>query len=418
MQYREYSKVFIYVMFAFLFALSDNLFLGNFVWAITGSPAIFFVLSVVSIPVTTIFKYHSYNSLAETISHSPEFFQKEKNLSKIGVLIFALLLSCLFYLTSYGALYIQILRLFTNQFNIVAVLSSHVTFYLVIFSVIPDAILYARDLYNKIISSLKYINKVITGKINILGMDNLSSIIFCTIIVLFVASIFTNIEYSQMINSYQHYLIEVANMIIPHVWGKDIIFWLILFRFINQFWDLGKYILTELSELFNFQKKHTAFDIPLFTFVKRSILFVLAAFRAFGKHILAGELASNPLNIDAKSLAAFGSAVDDYDQYRSNCHKHEHNILVARFISLMLALTSLVFVSLSYFGFIGINYVSMLVILITGTIATYFYPKFLMDSLHFKHDVKSSFELKKDSLKGVVQELKSSSNEETLKHAR
>ncbi len=405
-------------MFAFLFALSDNLFLGNFVWAITGSPAIFFVLSVVSIPVTTIFKYHSYNSLAETISHSPEFFQKEKNLSKIGVLIFALLLSCLFCLTSYGALYIQILRLFTNQFNIAAVLSSHVTFYLVIFSVIPDAILYARDLYNKIISSLKYINKVITGKINILGMDNLSSIIFCTIIVLFVASIFTNIEYSQMINSYQHYLIEIANMIIPHVWGKDVIFWLILFRFITQFWDLGKYILTELNEFFNFQKKHNVFDVPLFTFVKRSILFVLAAFRAFGKHILASELASNPLNIDAKSLAAFGSAVDDYDQYRSNCHKHEHNILVARFISLMLALTSLVFVSLSYFGFIGINYVSMLVILITGTIATYCYPRFLMDSLHFKHEVKSSSELKKVSSKVVVNELKASSNEPIRRYDR
>ena len=395
MQYREYIKVFIYVIFAFLFALSDNLFLGNFVWAVTGSPAIFFVLSVVSIPITTIFKYHSYNSLAETISHSTEFFQKEKNLSKIGIFLFALLLSALFHLTAYGALYIQILRLFTNQFNIVLTLSSHVTFYLVIFSVIPDAILYANDLYKKIIKSLKYINKVITGKVNILGMENLGSIIFCSVIVLFIASIFTNIEYSQMINSYQHYLIEIANMLIPHVWGKDIIFWLILFRFINQFWDLGNYVLTELSEFFNFQKKNTLFDVPLLSFLKRGMLFLLAAFRAFGKHILAGELASNPLNIDAKSLAAFGSAVDDYDQYRSNCHKHEHNILVARYISLMLALTSLIFVSLSYFGFIAVNYTSMLIILSTGSMATYFYPRFLMDSLHFKQDVMPSSEFKK-----------------------
>ena len=386
-------------MFAFLFALSDNLFLGNFVWAVTGSPAVFFLLSVVSIPITTIFKYHSYNSLAETISHSSEFFEKEKNLSKTGVFIFALLLASLYYFTAYGALYIQILRLFTNQFNIVLALSSYVTFYLVIFSVIPDAILYANDLYKKIVNSLKYINKVITGKINIFGMENLGSIIFCTIIVLIIATIFTNIEYSQMINSYQHYLIEIANMLIPHVWGKDVIFWLILFRFVNQFWDLGIYILTELSEFFNFQKKHTIFDVPLFTFLKRAMLFLLAAFRAFGKHILAGELASNPLNVDAKSLAAFGSAVDDYDQFRSNWHKNEHNSLVAKYISLMLALTSLVFISLSCFGFISINYASMIGILITGSMASYFYPSFLVDSLHFKQDVTPSSVLEQATVK-------------------
>ena len=143
---RELSLVFM----AFTFALVDNLFLGNFVWN-AGGPVLFFVVSIISIPITTLFKYHSYDSLFRYDKW--DIFKELKAVH--FMLIFALGLSLLFHFTVYGALYIQILRLLSNQLGILPIISSNLTFYLVVIFVVLLSCCVDFDFATQVVVNLK-----------------------------------------------------------------------------------------------------------------------------------------------------------------------------------------------------------------------------------------------------------------------
>ena len=111
-------------------------------------------------------------------------------------------------------------------------------------------------------------------------------------------------------------------------------------------------------------------------------LSLLAISRAIGKNILAGELASNPYHIDAKSMAGVGSIIDDYDQYRGTYTKTDKISFIAKIISVLMGLTSGLFLLFCFMGYVHVEILSLTLIFLPSCFAVWYYPSFILHSLH------------------------------------
>ena len=81
-------------------------------------------------------------------------------------------------------------------------------------------------------------------------------------------------------------------------------------------------------------------------------------------------------------MAGVGSVIDDYDQYRGIYTKTDKITFIARIISVLMALTSSVFLLLSFMGYVHIEILSLAFILIPSCFAIWYYPSFILRSLH------------------------------------
>ncbi|MEE3003097.1 MAG: hypothetical protein VX335_01975 [Pseudomonadota bacterium] len=375
------NRIFLLITFSFIFALVDNLFLGVFIWnhfTVIG----FFVFSLLSIPITTIFKFQSYYGLYLL---SADHFDLEKFKNKLinlatdpkVVIGFILSITCasFLYLTNYGALYIQILKFFMNNIGITYYLSSGLTTTLVLFSVVPDAISYANSLYKRILTFFQLKLSVKTKKIPYL--------LGCLVLAAVIAFVFAHIEYTQLINSYQHYLIEVSKLVIPYVHHKYFVLSLIFFRTFIQLCELGQYILVQIGSLFASHPGSEKISKYKTSYFEYLILTCLAGLRAVSRFITAGELASNPWKFDAKSWAAAGSVMDDFDQYRSNDDYSSFSVTQGNVLRILLIVTIILFVcAIIFFQEVQIDPTILLTVASVSIFASWYYPPKVVECIY------------------------------------
>ena len=316
----EWHEICFLMLLGVLFGVVDNLFVGYFIWQHFGF-IIFVAISLISIPITSVFKYFSYKNLyRQKTEFISDLFCLEKcrnyitnpaNTLKILFLIVSIVSALILYNIYYGALFIQILGLFRNEMGISSLTASYLTMSLVFSSIIPDAISYIKDQYGRISSIFSSVDNPIIKLFD----DNPRQKIFLILFVILLSYIFAQIEFTQIINSYQHYLIEVLEVIIPIVANKMFLFALILITNFSILYGMACNFLQGIHayaiSIQEYISGESTQKITANNVLEFLMFFIIVTIRAIGRSLAAGQLAINPYNIDAKNIALFFSVIFD-----------------------------------------------------------------------------------------------------------
>lgn len=389
----EYAS-YILMMLAIMFAVVDNLFLGYFIWQHLGALA-FVAISLLNAPISSLYRYYSYSKFYKECREVKVSTLWEKFIEQVCspaawayfLLFLAAVIGTVFlYNIYYGAMFIQILKLFVTQMGLTSSAGYYLTMSLVLCSVIPDAILNVKDLFYKLSRLWSW------DAFSDLLEDKKGHIIALVILVTICSFIFAHIEFSQAINSYQHFMIEVLEVFIPYVANKTLIFSCI---FINVFAQLYGMAVSFLTWVQSFES-HSPLDYEVKSYGGIFCLIVIGASRAIGQFLMTGELASNPFNINAQRVAIFKSVTGDYSCYADGVGKKSVHPHVEMMMQVGLAVMTLSFLVLGFTHVIQLSTPILLASVCVGLLVSYFYPPQVVLLLDNKAVSASSFEVFRD----------------------
>lgn len=363
---------YISMILAVIFAIVDNLFLGYFIWQHLGAFA-FVAMTLLNTPITALYRYYSYSNFYQTCKETKweSIVAYISSPSKwLYLLFFAAALTGTFFLFNiyYGALFIQILKLFVTQMGLTSSAGYYLTTSLVLCSVVPDAMLSVKDLYGKF---CKLFNR---DTYSDLLADEKGYIYALLALVMICSFIFAHIEFSQAINSYQHFLIEVLQVFIPYVANKMLIFGCI---FINIFTQLYSMIVGFFTWVHTFNR-NSAKGYEVKSYWELFCLLIIGTSRAIGQFLMTGELASNPFNINAQRVAIFKSITDDSRCYVSGLNKKKEHSQLVEMMQVGLVLMTLSFLVLGCAHVIQLSMPLLLLSSLAGLLVSYFYPRKMM----------------------------------------
>ena len=382
----EWYEICMLMLLGLLFGIVETLFIGAFIWHHFGY-IIFIAVSSISIPVTTIFKYFGYKKFYlekdEMFSFFSEFICWDKiynyisapaNTLKVLALIASILSAFALYNIYYGALFIQILKLFVTEMGMNSFTANYLAMSLVFCSIIPDAISYIKDQYDRVISMFD------VSSASLLELEKPGQKIFIILFLIFISYIFAQIEFTQLINSYQHYLIEVLGDIIPFVANQMFLFLLFLMCSYSQLYGMAKQFVLGVNHYADNQLNE---ELTAKNIFQAMLLVFIAGVRSIFLALMVGELAVNPYNINAKYLALFFSVIRDTSAYFGICStvKDEHMRGETRFIKYTLYISTVLFASLIVLNVINIPLEYALLSLALGYIISEYYPPFIFDQL-------------------------------------
>ena len=382
----EWYEICMLMLLGLLFGIVENLFIGSFIWHHFGY-IIFIAVSSISIPVTTIVKYFGYKKFYlekdEIFSFFSEFICWDKiynyisapaNTLKVLALIASVLSAFALYNIYYGALFIQILKLFVTEMGMNSFTANYLAMSLVFCSIIPDAISYIKDQYDRVISMFD------VSSASLLELEKPGQKIFIILFLIFISYIFAQIEFTQLINSYQHYLIEVLGDIIPFVANQMFLFLLFLMCSYSQLYGMAKQFVLGVNHYADNQINE---ELTAKNIFEAMLLVFIAGVRSIFLALMVGELAVNPYNINAKYLALFVSVIRDTSAYFGICStvKDENMSVEIRFIKYTLYVSTVLFASLIVLNVINIPLEYALLSLALGYIISEYYPPFIFDQL-------------------------------------
>jgi hypothetical protein len=384
----EYAS-YILMMLAIVFAVVDNLFLGYFIWQHLGALA-FVAISLLNTPIATLYRYYTYSKFykdCQSVKPSTLWEQLVEKLcdpsSWVYFVLFIAAVMGTYFLFNiyYGAMFIQILKLFVTQMGLTSSAGYYLTMTLVMCSVIPDGILYVKDLFHKFCALWSW------EAFSDLLEDKKGHLIALVILVTICSFIFAHLEFSQAINSYQHFMIEVLQVFIPYVANKACIFVCIFMSVFAQLYGMAVGFLSWLQSF----ETHSPLEYEVQSYGKLFCLLIIGASRAVGQFLMTGELASNPFNIDSQRVAIFKSVTGDYSCYCDGLDKQAAHPHVEVMMQVGLALLTLSFLIM---GFTHVVQLSLPILLLSagvGFLVSYFYPPQMLLLLDKQVVVSASF---------------------------
>lgn len=306
MELKSYNNILILTLYLSIFTYSfvSNIFVGYFIWNQFGL-LLFAILSLINIPICYYLRCFNYKFLFDFLDKK---FSYEEALSKINILdlslfFFCIALSIVLYDVSFGSLFIQVWKLFFHQIGLSYLTSLRFSLFLVRVSIFPDSILYAINLHVKFKECIAKLG----GK-HSYEIANLLNKIFLLAASFIVSLLFAQIDYSQTINSYQHYLIEFSDLLLPVVplLTQIILMMSLLYNYIILTYSSLVYVISPGGS----EKKSIFYNGLFYLFI---FLFLMrSAFRS----IVSAELSTNPWQFSARHASFFAAFLNDFDSFK------------------------------------------------------------------------------------------------------